>query len=389
MLVYNKEPLSKRVWTQAVDWCLYATQSLQSNELETERWKHANKWMRGLKSTTLLSMPPVPLFDKIFSSLEKQASQAADLTFSASAQSTLPQERSVGQPITPLQSPKSERNMCALMNVSLLASQHHPRTFVFATGTCTSADVANNPWGTGFLSGNILASSKKKKTTAGKRAEHCATFGCARSDCFLSKQKTENENHSYTLAPHRDKTREPRAPQAQTKPTTLALHRQTNSTAAVISTAILPTGSRRTNPSHCENHANTDGATAHRIDTWWWWWWQSKKSVQQSLDAWPYKHERKGHDTAKESLLKLMGLALLARCVLAYCWWQCAVTSNKKARKNESNTNYCWYKFTEFDNPGNPQILCNTKKGVPRKPGRQQEEECGLIASGLYPVVPK
>ena len=24
---------------------------------------HANRWMRGLKSTTLLSMPPVPLFD--------------------------------------------------------------------------------------------------------------------------------------------------------------------------------------------------------------------------------------------------------------------------------------------------------------------------------------
>ena len=38
MLVYNKEQLSARVWTQAVDWCLSATQSLQFSELETEGW---------------------------------------------------------------------------------------------------------------------------------------------------------------------------------------------------------------------------------------------------------------------------------------------------------------------------------------------------------------
>ena len=39
----------------------------------------------------------------------------------------------------------------------------------------------------------------------------------------------------------------------------------------------------------------------------------SKKSIQQSLVAWPYRRERRGHDPAKKSLLKLVWLALLAR----------------------------------------------------------------------------
>ena len=42
---------------------MYANQSLQSNEFETEGRAHANRWMRGLNSTTLLSMTPVPLFE--------------------------------------------------------------------------------------------------------------------------------------------------------------------------------------------------------------------------------------------------------------------------------------------------------------------------------------
>ena len=44
---------------------MYANQSLQTNEMETEGTVHANRWMRGLNSTTLLSMPPVPLFDSL------------------------------------------------------------------------------------------------------------------------------------------------------------------------------------------------------------------------------------------------------------------------------------------------------------------------------------
>ena len=30
-----------------LDWCFYANQSLQSNELETEGWVHANRWVHG------------------------------------------------------------------------------------------------------------------------------------------------------------------------------------------------------------------------------------------------------------------------------------------------------------------------------------------------------
>ena len=39
-------------------------QPVITNQRDGDRWiVHANRWMRGLKSTTLLSMPPVPLFD--------------------------------------------------------------------------------------------------------------------------------------------------------------------------------------------------------------------------------------------------------------------------------------------------------------------------------------
>ena len=91
------------------------------------------------------------------------------------------------------------------------------------------------------------------------------------------------------------------------------------------------------------------------------------------------------------------------------------VTSNTKARRNES---CCWKAFTEFENHGNPQILCNATKGSQESQEDKKEEECGrhcsssvrrpmsaisvslesesvtqnfsdsvLIASGLYPVV--
>ena len=45
----------------------------------------------------------------------------------------------------------------------------------------------------------------------------------------------------------------------------------------------------------------------------------SEKSSQCLSAAWPYRRERRGHDTTKESLLKQMRLALLPRCVLAHC----------------------------------------------------------------------
>ena len=44
----------------------------------------------------------------------------------------------------------------------------------------------------------------------------------------------------------------------------------------------------------------------------------SKKFIQQSLVAWPYRRERRGHDPTK-SLLKLVWLALWARFALTHC----------------------------------------------------------------------
>ena len=143
----------------------------------------------------------------------------------------------------------------------------------------------------------------------------------------------------------------------------------------------------------------------------------SEKSIQHLSVAWPYRHEWKGRDPTKKSLLKLMGLARLVRCVHAHCWWQRVVTSNTKARKNESNTGCCWYKFTEFENRGSPSDSVQ-RRWAPGKPGWQQKKSVAgtvvhqsgqcwrfpsllnrnrwrnmfsdaiLIASGLFPVVP-
>ena len=45
----------------------------------------------------------------------------------------------------------------------------------------------------------------------------------------------------------------------------------------------------------------------------------SEKSAQQSLEAWPHRQERRGHDPVKKSLLQLMWLALLARFARTHC----------------------------------------------------------------------
>ena len=91
------------------------------------------------------------------------------------------------------------------------------------------------------------------------------------------------------------------------------------------------------------------------------------------LVAWPYRRGWRGHDTTKKSLLKLMGLALLARCALAHCWWQCVVTSNTKTRRNQSNTGCCWNKFTEFEITGILRF-CATKRRGAGEPGNSRRK---------------
>ena len=55
---------------------LVLTQGIQSHEIETEGRVQANRWMRGLNSTTLHSMPPVPLFELHFSILTPMLAQS-------------------------------------------------------------------------------------------------------------------------------------------------------------------------------------------------------------------------------------------------------------------------------------------------------------------------
>ena len=43
---------------------MFTDKKPQSNVFETVGYVHANTWMRGVKSTTQTSMPPVPMFEK-------------------------------------------------------------------------------------------------------------------------------------------------------------------------------------------------------------------------------------------------------------------------------------------------------------------------------------
>ena len=60
-------------------------------------------------------------------------------------------------------------------------------------------------------------------------------------------------------------------------------------------------------------------------------------------------HECRGHDHPKKNLSKLMGLALLARFVLAHGQMTaCSTLDHKEKHMGKRNTGCCWYKFSEF-----------------------------------------
>ena len=61
----------------------------------------------------------------------------------------------------------------------------------------------------------------------------------------------------------------------------------------------------------------------------------TKKSIQQSLVALLYRRERRGHDPAKKSLLKLVWLALLARFALYTLLMTVCSTSDHKEKHVE------------------------------------------------------
>ena len=69
----------------------------------------------------------------------------------------------------------------------------------------------------------------------------------------------------------------------------------------------------------------------------------SEKPVQQSLEAWPYRRERRGHDPAKKSLLKLTGLHVhTVDDSVQY------IEHKRKTRRDKINKGCCWNKFSEF-----------------------------------------
>ena len=83
----------------------------------------------------------------------------------------------------------------------------------------------------------------------------------------------------------------------------------------------------------------------------------SGKVNQHQSEAWPHGHERRGHNPAKKSLLRLLCLALLARCATGTLLTTvCSHINRKKGTENtqaiaETNS-------SEFGRQGsrNPQI---------------------------------
>ena len=86
-----------------------------------------------------------------------------------------------------------------------------------------------------------------------------------------------------------------------------------------------------------------------RQSTWTgWWWWHWKKSVQQSLEAWPYKRECRGHNPMKKSVTTDVACSIGKLYVHTVDdSVQCIDEHKRKTRRDEINTSCCCYKSSE------------------------------------------
>ena len=119
----------------------------------------------------------------------------------------------------------------------------------------------------------------------------------------------------------------------------------------------------------------------------------SEKSVQQSLEAWPYRRERRGHDSAKKKSVNA-DVACSVGKVCTYTLLMTVCSTSDMREKHEgirNNTSCCWSKFSEFKSlePSDSEQRVDGGQGDPgrtRKTTEKPEEACGKYhSSSVHP----
>ena len=104
-----------------------------------------------------------------------------------------------------------------------------------------------------------------------------------------------------------------------------------------------------------------------------------EKSVQQSLEVWPDKHVRRGHDPAKKSRLQLMWLALLATFAPYTLLMTVCSTSNIRETSSAQDLSRSQQNCADSNRTRNVikvQILGAGKQGLHTKVMKNCRKEC-------------
>ena len=117
----------------------------------------------------------------------------------------------------------------------------------------------------------------------------------------------------------------------------------------------------------------------------------SEKSVQQSLEAWPYRHERRGHDPTKKSVRAEVACTVGKVCTYTLLMTVCSTSNMRETRRDKINTGCCWNKFSEFKSLDSSDLEQRVKRGQedPRRTKKttgKPEEACDEYrSSSVHP----
>ena len=118
----------------------------------------------------------------------------------------------------------------------------------------------------------------------------------------------------------------------------------------------------------------------------------SEKSVQQLLEAWSYRHERRSHDPEKKKFVTTDVACSVGKvCTYTLLMTVCSASNIRETRREQINTGCCWNKFSEFKSRESSQSEQRVKvdqvdPGRTRKTTGQPEEARGRYrSSSVHP----
>ena len=107
----------------------------------------------------------------------------------------------------------------------------------------------------------------------------------------------------------------------------------------------------------------------------------SEKSVEQSLEAWPYRRERRVDDPAKKSVKADVACSVGKVCTYTLLMTVCSTPNIRENRRRDKiNTGRCWNKLSEFKSLESSDSEQRVEGGQ-GDPGRQQDNRRKHVAS--------